>query len=196
MVHASFALILAPFSMSIVTCLSRKRAALPPAHAADYKRPGFYHKPRLKRSFQKAISGSLIPNKLSSACNFGTTPRIHLMIDCYVEEKLQALIDQQFLDQDALHKLPAMNEETLSSNCWLNHSWPTTQTPKVLKKFSAAFCRYDLFAFREGLTTYDLLTQFFQRQAPSKELEDRQNYWQERLVEVYPERKAQQLATV
>ncbi len=158
----------------------------------------FITSPGLNVHFKKGYLWKLDPKQtIHSACNFGTTPRIHLMIDCYVEEKLQALIDQQFLDQDALHKLPALSEETIEQllgEAQLAYNAGNLKGAEEI--LLATFCRYDLFAFRDGLTTYDLLTQFFQRQAPSKELEERQKYWQERLVEVYPERKAQHLATV
>lgn len=148
--------------------------------------------------FKKGYLWKLDPKQtIHSACNFGKAPRIHLMLDCYVEEKLQALLDQQFLDQDVLHKLPALTEEIreqLLSDAQVAYNAGNIKAAEEI--LLASFCRYDLFALADGLTTYDLLTQFFERQEPSKELIERQNYWQGRLVEVYPERKAQQLASV
>ena len=158
----------------------------------------FITSPGLNVHFKKGYLWKLDPKQtIHSACNFGTTPRIHLMIDCYVEEKLQALLDQQFLDQDALHKLPTLTEELrpqLLNDAQSAYSAGNLKSAEEI--LLAAFCKYDLFALQSGLTTYDLLTQFFQRQTPTKELEERQAYWQERLIEVYPERRAQQLAAV
>ncbi len=158
----------------------------------------FITSPGLNVHFKKGYLWKLDPKQtIHSACNFGKAPRIHLMIDCYVEETLQALIDQQFLDQDALHTLPPLTEELreqLLNSAQLAYSAGNLKDAEEI--LLAAFCKYDLFALQDGLTTYDLLTQFFQRQSPARVLEERQSYWQERLVEVYPERKAHQLASV
>ncbi|CAN5356031.1 L-proline cis-4-hydroxylase [soil metagenome] len=158
----------------------------------------FITSPGLNVHFKKGYLWKLDPKQtIHSACNFGDKPRIHLMLDCYVEEKLQALLDQQFLDQDALHKLPALNKDTreqLLGQAQVAFNYGDLKGAEEI--LLASFCKYDLFALENGLTTYDLLTQFFERQSRSKALEERQNYWQERLVEVYPERKVQQLASV
>jgi hypothetical protein len=155
----------------------------------------FITSPGLNVHFKKGYLWKLDPKQtIHSACNFGPTPRIHLMLDCYVEEKLQALIDQQFLDDDALHSLPPLTEEIRQSLLQEATSKLKAGSLKDAEEvLLASFCRYDLFALEDGLTTYDLLTQFFNAQPPSPQLIERQNYWQGRLVEVYPNRKAQEL---
>ncbi len=156
----------------------------------------FITSPGLNVHFKKGYLWKLDPKStIHSACNFGPTPRIHLMLDCYVEEKLQSLLDNQFLDQDALHALPALTEslrqELLAQ---ANQALQLENLKAAEEILLASFCKYNLFALEPGLTTYDLLTELFSRQNASDALVERQNYWQQRLVEVYPERKAQQLA--
>lgn len=157
----------------------------------------FITSPGLHVHFKKGYLWKLDPKStIHSACNFGPAPRIHLMLDCYVEEKLQSLLDNQFLDQDALHKLPDLTESARRSLLQeANVAMQAGNLKAAEEILLASFCKYDLFALEPGLTSYDLLTQFFNQQKPSAALDERQAYWQERLVEVYPERKSQQLAT-
>lgn len=156
----------------------------------------FITSPALNVHFKKGYLWKLDPKStIHSACNFGSIPRIHLMLDCYVEEKLQALLDQQFLDQDALHPLPPLTaiiyEKMLAR---ANRAMQKNDLKAAEEILLASFCRYDLLALKPGLTTYDMLSQFFSQYEQSALLLERQRFWQERLIEVYPERKKQEMA--
>lgn len=54
----------------------------------------------------------LNPQVPHGACNKGSTARIHLIIDCYVEEKLENLINDQWLDSEFITPLPEINPKS------------------------------------------------------------------------------------
>jgi hypothetical protein len=158
--------------------------------------------PGFKVHFERGHMWKLDPKStVHSACNFGDKPRVHLMLDCYVNEPLSKLVATQSIDQKLVHKLPAFNalieQELLSEARQIleesknGRADLVTAAEEVLLK---AFCQYDLRAQSDKLTTYDLIFKLYE--AP--EYAERKAYWQERLLEVYPsEAKAPaQLAAV
>jgi len=158
----------------------------------------FIVSPGLNVHFERGYLWKLDPKQtVHSACNFGSEPRVHLMLDCYVNDHLAALISGQFIDEKLKHKLPpftvavksklmqeakALLAESTSSRADL-----VTAAEEVLLK---TFCQYDLSPMNtpsaatdsNTLTSYDLLFELFDSPA----FASRAAYWKERLVEVYP----------
>jgi len=167
----------------------------------------FIVSPGLNVHFERGYLWKLDPKQtIHSACNFGTEPRIHLMLDCYVNDHLAALVNGQFLNENLKHKLPPFTAEIknkvmqeakeLLDQSKNGRADLVTAAEEVLLK---TFCQYDLSAFKDAvsgavsatatdtLTSYDLLFELYQ--APA--FAGRAAYWQERLVEVYPPLAAQ-----
>jgi len=153
--------------------------------------------PALNVHFKRGYLWKLDPKEtIHSACNFGQTSRYHLMMDCYVEANLQALIDQQWLDGDCLFaqtQLTKEIKETLIDRAQaLVQAGELKAGEELLLK---TFCQYDLSKF--GPTSYDLVFEMYdrlERQNGFEKAKERKDYWMERLIEVYPERKSQLVA--
>lgn len=153
--------------------------------------------------FQAGYLWKLDPkNTIHSACNFGESARIHLMIDCYVNEKLQTLLDNEKLDETLkVEKAPLtsqIKESLIEKSIQLMQSGSQKQAEELIL---GSFCHYNLYHLQEGLTTYDILKEAYKRAAektPSlkTELEEKFQYWKDRLIETYPERKDRELAPV
>jgi len=162
----------------------------------------FIVSPGLNVHFERGYLWKLDPKQtIHSACNFGAEPRIHLMLDCYVNDHLAALVRGQFLDERLKHKLPPFTNEIknkvmaeakdLLDQSKNGRADLVTAAEEVLLK---TFCQYDLGAYSktnkgtvsatgsDTLTSYDLLFELYD--APA--FAGRAAYWQERLVEVYP----------
>jgi hypothetical protein len=148
----------------------------------------FITSPGINVHFERGFLWKLDPKQtVHSACNFGGVPRIHLMLDCYVNDVLTALLQGQFLDERLKHKLPRLSDEKKTE--LLNEAGQlleqsthgradlVTAAEEVLLK---TFCQYDL--HDHGLTSYDLIFELFKSQA----FVARKEYWQERFLEVYP----------
>jgi hypothetical protein len=62
----------------------------------------------------------LDPQVAHGACNTGPTARIHLIIDCYFDDKLESLINKEWLDLDFVAPLPSIQfqheEERMAMN--------------------------------------------------------------------------------
>jgi hypothetical protein len=150
----------------------------------------FITSPGLNVHFQRGYLWKLNPKQtVHSACNFGSAPRIHLMLDCYVNDTLVAMLKDQFLDERLKHVLPPFTavikdqlmqeaRALLAESTRGNANLVTAAEELLLK----TFCLYDLSAAGAGLTTYDLLFELFDSPA----FVQRTNYWKERLDEVYP----------
>lgn len=163
----------------------------------------FIVSPDINVHFKAGYLWKLDPKStIHSACNFGKAPRIHLMLDCYVNETLAALIEKQFLDEDAKFVKPALTKsikedlQEQAINLLQKSADNLTAAEEIIL---AAFCRYNLYCLKEGLTTYDILSQVYEEAAraiPALQslLKERQAYWQARLVETYPERKDKEAA--
>lgn len=55
----------------------------------------------------------LNPIHRHAAANFGKEPRIHIILDCYVDEALEALVSGETLDPICIYKLPVPSEREL-----------------------------------------------------------------------------------
>jgi hypothetical protein len=148
--------------------------------------------PGVKIHFKKGYLWKLDPKQtVHSAINGGKDARYHVLIDCYLNERLVQLLAEQFLDDDCLEPLPLLSEEerkalhTQATSTWQRGN--TTQAEEILL---SAFCHFDL----KALTTYDLIEEFFQSLSSSAKqealalLQERSTYWQGRYKEVYPEK--------
>ncbi|MBU6450679.1 MAG: aspartyl/asparaginyl beta-hydroxylase domain-containing protein [Cyanobacteria bacterium REEB67] len=155
----------------------------------------FITSPGLNVHFERGYLWKLDPKEtVHSACNFGSAPRIHLMLDCYVNEPLAQLLAGQSLDDRLKHKLPpftkAKKDQLMTEARGLlakgMNGAPelVTAAEEVLLR---TFCQYDLRAYSADLTTYDLLFELY----ADASLAARKIYWQERLSEVYPPAQSQ-----
>jgi len=94
------------------------------------------------------------------ACNDGTKDRIHLIIDCYVDDRLEALLAGETLDQDAVRAKPLLTTAALGNlEAQADRLLEQDRLDAVETLFKRAFHRFDLGA----LSSYDLLAQYFDR---------------------------------
>lgn len=100
----------------------------------------------------------LNPIHRHAAANFGKEPRIHIMLDCYVEETLEALLNAETLDPICVYRLPAPSEreieETMSTAKRLAANGDHTQAEQCILKM---FHEYNL---TEGFA-YDLVSSMY-----------------------------------
>ncbi len=131
--------------------------------------------------FKKGFIWKLDPKAtVHSACNFGDQPRIHLMMDCYLNQPLSALLENQWFDKDAINSLSILSP--LEKNQLLDKAQDLLKKDKLKEAEESllkSFCQYYL----GDTTSYDLLFELFEKSTNYKE---RKGFWQERLKEVYP----------
>lgn len=123
----------------------------------------------------------LNPNSaIHSACNFGPEPRIHLMLDCYLNENLQDLIDEESLPPNSVKKLPVLTQSIrariLDEGRQLLRGRRQEQAEDLVLR---QFCYYDL----GDDTTYQLLYELY---GDVSFYEERLEYWRTRAQDVYP----------
>lgn len=115
-----------------------------------------------------------------SACNFGSEPRIHLMLDCYVNDELAKLAAEEGLPAGSIKRLPALTPEIRDRILKEGRALlDVNQQEKAEDLVLRQFCHYDLV----GETTYQLLYELYEG-APS--CEQRLEYWRVRAQDVYP----------
>jgi hypothetical protein len=103
------------------------------------------------------------------ACNDGSEDRIHLIIDCYVDERLEALLARESLDQDTVRRKPVLTAAALSAlEAEADRCLEQGQLEAVETLFKRAFHRFDLGA----LSSYDLLAGYFDRRGDAKRRDD------------------------
>lgn len=156
----------------------------------------FIVSPDVNVHFKAGYLWKLDPKQtIHSACNFGSQPRIHLMIDCYVNNYLAELIKGQFIDQDCQFIKPAFSEAIKADLMQQAlKELDRDQITKAEEIILASFCLYNLYSYKPGLTTYDLLSALYDtaaKQYPQRatEFSKKMQAWLDRLVETYPERK-------
>jgi len=156
----------------------------------------FIVSPDVNVHFKAGYLWKLDPKQtIHSACNFGSQPRIHLMIDCYVNDYLAELIKGQFIDQDCQFIKPAFSEAIKADLMQQAlKELDRDQITKAEEIILASFCLYNLYSYKPGLTTYDLLSALYDtaaKQYPQRatEFSKKMQAWLDRLVETYPERK-------
>ncbi len=117
---------------------------------------------------------------IHSASNFGSEPRIHLMLDCYQNEKLKHLIAQESLPVASIEGLPLLTSEERS---WLldngRHLIEAGQVAEAENLILRQFCLRDL----GDSTSYQLLYELFGSVSGT---EQRLEYWRTRAQDVYP----------
>lgn len=144
----------------------------------------FITSPGINIHFKRGFIWKLDPKEtVHSACNFGDTARIHLMMDCYGNDALFALIEKQWLDDALVHRLPGLTQEAAANLLVQAAQLMARGEQKAAEEvLLSAFCKYDM----GNTTTYDLL---FRLYAGESRFSQRLAFWRERLLEVYPERK-------
>ncbi|MBX9668733.1 MAG: aspartyl/asparaginyl beta-hydroxylase domain-containing protein [Candidatus Obscuribacterales bacterium] len=117
---------------------------------------------------------------IHSASNFGSEPRIHLMLDCYHNDRLQNLISQESLPVNSLERLPILSVDEksllLDNGRKLIKAGQVTEAEDLVLK---QFCLRDL----GELTSYQLLYELF---GGVSGCEQRLEYWRTRAQDVYP----------
>lgn len=135
--------------------------------------------PGKKIHMEKGFLWTLDPkNTVHSACNFGTSSRIHIMIDCYMNEELKKLLANASLESRLVENLEATNQEQIED--WLKEAKAilTNSSLKEAEEYLLKkFCQFDL----AGKTTFDLLDKFCKMTNNT----ERQDYWNSRKKEVY-----------
>lgn len=115
-----------------------------------------------------------------SACNFGQEARIHLMMDCYVNDTLAELVESEALPADNLKTLPILTAadkaRALNEGRSLVEAGKQTEAEDVILR---QFCYFDL----NGETTYQLLYELY---GGVTGYEERLEYWRTRAQDVYP----------
>jgi len=104
----------------------------------------------------------LDPRTNHAAVNFGVRDRIHMIIDCYVDEKLEALIVDEMLREDQIIALPRASDVALTPPENLNRDdleiW-----------FKKLFFTYNL----QEENTYTLLASYYDKKGDT----GRASYW-------------------
>ncbi|MCX6115290.1 MAG: aspartyl/asparaginyl beta-hydroxylase domain-containing protein [Proteobacteria bacterium] len=113
-----------------------------------------------------------------AAANFGKTGRVHLIVDCLVNDRLRELVAGEALDQSLVLPKPilsvAFKRELMACSIELLHAG---QQQKAEDRLLATFSRFDL----QGGSSYDLLIEMYESLPHYTE---RLEYWRERLKEV------------
>ncbi len=115
-----------------------------------------------------------------SACNFGKEARIHLMMDCYLNDQLADLVASEGLPASNLKMLPVLTSEKKAEilkvgRTLLEAKQQDAAEDLVLRQF----CYFDL----NGETTYQLLYELY---GGVESYEERLEYWRTRAQDVYP----------
>ncbi|AUX48691.1 uncharacterized protein SOCE26_102320 [Sorangium cellulosum] len=109
------------------------------------------------------------------ACNLGAEERIHLIMDCYINEHLEELVAQELLEPDTLREKPLLSDErfaALSRDADALMSEGRQSAAEDL--FRKSFHYYNL-----GTTsTYDLLARYFEGRGDAA----RRDHWLEAKV--------------
>jgi hypothetical protein len=106
----------------------------------------------------------LDPRTNHAAVNFGVRDRIHMIMDCYIDKKLEELIEDEMLRADQVIALPRASEAALTPPENLNQD-------QLEIWFKKLFFMYNL----QGENTYSLLASYYDRHADS----GRADYWRE-----------------
>lgn len=113
--------------------------------------------------------------------NRGERPRIHLVLDCYMNPLLHSLVETEWLDQRLVTTPPAMTVQDVDQ--------VMVQARNLLVQGQAqAAEHYILTTFYDyqhllGYTSYEMMINLYQTYAP--EQQERIHYWCDRLQEVY-----------
>jgi hypothetical protein len=109
-------------------------------------------------------------NARHAAFNAGVSPRIHMVMDCYVNPYLEDLVAKESLDPACVHPLPAFKEEhyqELKQRALIAYGNGEEVTAERL--FLTSFHRYDL----GEICSYDLLVRFYSELGA----QDKEKFW-------------------
>ena len=95
----------------------------------------------------------LDPRTNHASVNQGVRDRIHMIMDCYVDEKLAALVTEEMLRDDLVVPLPRANEVTLTPPEGMSDE-------EVELWFKKLFFSYNL----QEENTYSLLVKYYEKQ--------------------------------
>ncbi|AUX38150.1 MULTISPECIES: aspartyl/asparaginyl beta-hydroxylase domain-containing protein [Sorangium] len=104
------------------------------------------------------------------ACNRGSEDRIHLILDCYMNGTLEALVSREFLHPDALRDKPSLSEERFAELCRAADALARGGRPGAAEDlFRKAFHDHDL----GSLSSYDLLARYHEERGDAA----RRDHW-------------------
>ena len=116
-------------------------------------------------------------------CNKGDTPRIHLILDCYMNTVLESLVERQWFNQKLASQLPEMPVDTYNTIM--------KQARLMLKRGQAESAEHLLlstffeYSHHQGNSSYEMIIRLYEEAGYDA---DRINYWQNRSDEVYGNR--------
>lgn len=117
---------------------------------------------------------------IHAAYNFSRAPRLHLMFDCFLNDRLGKFVENEYLDLDCQFELAPLtppSRQALMEAAGRAIAQGRLRDAELI--LLSSFCKYDL----GSLSSYDLLLDFINR---TPALASRRQYWQDRLQEVYP----------
>ncbi|MGD9681111.1 MAG: aspartyl/asparaginyl beta-hydroxylase domain-containing protein [Candidatus Obscuribacterales bacterium] len=117
---------------------------------------------------------------IHAAYNFSRAPRLHLMFDCFLNDRLGKFVENEYLDLDCQFELGPLTppaRQALMEAAGRALAQGRLRDAELI--LLSSFCKYDL----GSLSSYDLLLDFINR---TPALASRRQYWQDRLQEVYP----------
>ncbi len=122
--------------------------------------------------FEKGYIWKFDPrNNLHSAFNAGSSERIHLLIDCYPNQKTSELLNGEWLEPSLVGHLPVLSKEVKNDLLKkAEQELKNANQKKAEEILLKSFCQYDL----DGLTSYDLLLELYSKDS---KYEERLNYW-------------------
>jgi hypothetical protein len=113
----------------------------------------FFSFPEFNVHLKRGFLWKLDPTHRHGAANVGVKERIHLLFDCYIDEQLENLIKNEWLDSEVLFEKgpPVLRDADRDKLLRLGHS------RAVVDQFLKSFHLYDL----GGKSSYDLLAEYF-----------------------------------
>lgn len=107
----------------------------------------------------------LNPTHVHAACNLGTSDRIHLIIDCYQDQKLEKMISHEWLDEEFVRSKSIYQENMTEKLIHLNSiGYKDSALSLILKLFH----KYDLTPH----TSYDVASSYLTKSGLVEEAQE------------------------